>query len=257
MTTEGERIAKVSARAGLCSRRDAERLIAEGRVAVDGERIDTPAVRVRSDQVVTVDGRPLPEPAPPRLFRFHKPCGVVVAARDPQGRPTIYDILPRRLPRLMPVGRLDVASEGLLLLTNDGELKRRLELPATGWVRRYRVRAYGRVDPERLRELGKGIEIDGVRYGPVRVRLDAGEGANRWYTVTLREGKNREIRRIFEHLGLEVNRLVRVAYGPFQLGSLPKRAVEEVPGKVMREQLGGLLPAPPRETRRRRRAEAA
>lgn len=257
MTTEGERIAKVIARAGLCSRRDAERLIAEGRVAVDGERIDTPAVRVRSDQVVTVDGRPLPEPAPPRLFRFHKPRGVVVAARDPQGRPTIYDILPRRLPRLMPVGRLDVASEGLLLLTNDGELKRRLELPATGWVRRYRVRAYGRVDPERLRELEKGIEIDGVRYGPVRVRLDAGEGANRWYTVTLREGKNREIRRIFEHLGLEVNRLVRVAYGPFQLGSLPKRAVEEVPGKVMREQLGGLLPAPPRETRRRRRAEAA
>jgi len=257
MRTEGERIAKVIARAGLCSRREAERLVAEGRVAVDGARIDTPAVRVLPGQLVTVDGKPLPEPEPPRLFRFHKPRGVVVAARDPQGRPTIYDILPRRLPRLMPVGRLDVASEGLLLLTNDGELKRRLELPATGWIRRYRVRAHGRVDPERLGELERGIEIGGVRYGPVRVRLDAGEGSNRWYTVTLREGKNREIRRIFEHLGLQVNRLVRVAYGPFQLGSLPRRAVEEVPGKIMREQLGRLLPAPPAETRRRRRAKAA
>ncbi len=255
MTAGGERIAKRIAHAGLCSRREAERLIAEGRVLVDGVRIASPAIRVAPHQRIEVDGRPLPRPEPPRLFRFHKPRGVVVAARDPDGRPTIYDLLPKRLPRLMPVGRLDIASEGLLLLTNDGELKRRLELPATGWIRRYRVRAFGRVDPARLEALAAGLEIDGIRYGPIQVRCDTGEGgkANRWYTVTLREGRNREIRRVFEHLGLRVNRLVRVAYGPFQLGSLPKRALEEVPGKVMREQLGRLLPAPPAETRRRRR----
>ncbi len=258
VTAIGERIAKRIARAGLCSRREAERLVAEGRVAVDGVRVDTPALRVGPHQRIEVDGVPLPPVEPPRLFRFHKPRGVVVSTRDPGGRPTIYDLLPRRLPRLMPVGRLDIASEGLLLLTNDGELKRRLELPATGWIRRYRVRAFGRVDPERLAELARGVEIDGVRYGPIRVRLDTegGTRANRWYTVTLREGRNREVRRVFEHLGLRVNRLVRVAYGPFQLGGLPKRALAEVPGKVMREQLGHLLPAPPAETRRHRRGGA-
>ncbi len=250
---EGVRIAKLIARAGLCSRRDAEKLVAEGRVRVDGERVTTAGLRVRPGQRVEVDGKPLPEPEPPRLFRFHKPRGVLVAARDPQGRRTIYDLLPAGLPRLMPVGRLDFNSEGLLLLTNDGELKRRLELPATGWVRRYRVRAHGRADPEALARLRQGVVIDGVRYGPIEVAIERGEGANRWYTVALREGRNREVRRVFEHLGLEVNRLIRVAYGPFQLGRLPRGAVEEVPAKVMREQLGGLLPAPPVSPHRRRR----
>lgn len=253
----GERIAKRIARAGLCSRREAEELVRQGRVTVDGRTLDSPAVRVRADADIRVDGERLPTPEPPRLFRFHKPRGVLVSARDPEGRPTVWDLLPSGLPRLLPVGRLDLASEGLLLLTNDGELKRRLELPSTGWKRRYRVRAYGRIDPAALAALAQGIEIDGVRYGPVEVRLDRQEAANAWYTVVLREGKNREIRRIFEHLGLEVNRLIRIAYGPFQLGGLAKRRIEEVPAKVMREQLGRLLPAEPlttREAQQRRRA---
>jgi 23S rRNA pseudouridine2605 synthase len=237
----GERIAKLIARAGLCSRRDAELLVAQRRVAVDGKVLDTPAIRVGPNQRVTVDGKPLPAPEPPRLFRYHKPKGLVTTARDPEGRPTIYDQLPAELPRLMPVGRLDIASEGLLLLTNDGELKRRLELPATGWLRRYRARAFGTVDDRHLRALAQGVTIDGIAYGPIEVRLERTQGDNAWLTVALREGKNREVRRALEHAGLQVNRLIRTAYGPFQLGHLPKRSVEEVSPKVLREQLGSWL----------------
>jgi 23S rRNA pseudouridine2605 synthase len=239
----GERVAKVIARAGLCSRREAERLIAEGRVAVDGVVLDSPAVTVGPANRVTVNGEALPAAGPPRLFRYHKPAGLVTTARDPQGRPTVFDRLPAGLPRLMPVGRLDLTSEGLLLLTNDGGLKRRLELPATGWVRRYRVRAFGRVRPERLAELAKGLRIEDTRYGPIAAHLDSQQGANAWLTMSLAEGKNREIRRVCEHLGLAVNRLIRIAYGPFQLGKLEPGAVAEVPPKVLAEQLGEAPPA--------------
>jgi 23S rRNA pseudouridine2605 synthase len=235
---EGERVAKVIARAGLCSRREAERLIAEGRVAVDGVTLASPAVTVGPDNRITVNGAALPSPEPPRLFRYHKPAGLVTTARDPQGRPTVFERLPAGLPRLMPVGRLDLTSEGLLLLTNDGALKRRLELPATGWTRRYRVRAFGRVLPERLATLAKGVRISGIAYGPIAARLDSQQGANAWLTMSLAEGKNREIRRVCEHLGLKVNRLIRVAYGPFQLGKLEPGAVAEIAPKVLAEQLG-------------------
>jgi 23S rRNA pseudouridine2605 synthase len=234
----GERVAKRLARAGVCSRREAEELIAAGRVAVDGRVLDSPGVTVGEGSVVTVDDRPIPEPEPPRVWRFHKPKGVLTASRDPHGRKTIYDHLPGDLPRVMPIGRLDLASEGLLLLTNDGELKRRLELPQTGWLRRYRVRVHGRVDEAALASLARGVEIDGVRYGPILARLDRQQGANAWITVSLREGKNREIRRVVEHLGWQVGRLIRVAYGPFQLGSLERGAVEEVPARILRDQLG-------------------
>lgn len=253
-SAEGERVAKVIARAGVCSRRDAETLIAARRVAVDGLVLDSPGVRVRTGQRVTVDGKPLPQAEPSRLFRYHKPKGVVTAARDPEGRATIYDTLPDGLPRLMPVGRLDIASEGLLLLTNDGALKRRLELPATGWIRRYRARAFGEVDDRRLKALAQGAVVDGVSYGPIEARLDRIQGDNVWLTISLREGKNREVRRVLEHVGLRVNRLIRMAYGPFQLGSLPKRSVEEVSPKVLREQIGGqveLAPRPRHPERRR------
>ncbi|MCS6877228.1 MAG: rRNA pseudouridine synthase [Geminicoccaceae bacterium] len=253
---EGERLAKRIARAGLCSRREAERWIREGRVAVDGRVVTSPALDVTPEQRVTVDGRPLPEPEPTRLFRWHKPKGVVTTARDPQGRPTYLERLPPGLPRLMPIGRLDINSEGLLLLTNDGELKRQLELPATGWTRRYRVRAFGKVEPGALARLAQGIRVGKVDYGPIEATLDRVQGANVWLTVSLKEGKNREVRRVLEHLGLKVNRLIRIAYGPFQLGNLPKGAIEEVPRKVLKEQLGAelaarLLGPTPRRARRR------
>ena len=235
---KGERIAKVIARAGLCSRREAERLIAAGRVAIDGDTIASPALTVLPGQRVTVDGEALPAAEPTRLWRFHKPEGVLTTASDPQGRRTVYDLLPPGLPRLMPVGRLDLNSAGLLLFTNDGALKRRLELPATGWRRRYRVRVYGRPEAARLAALAKGVTVAGVDYGPIAARLDSQSGANAWLTMTLVEGKNREIRRVCEHLGLTVNRLIRVAYGPFQLGKLAEGALDEVPAKVLREQLG-------------------
>ena len=251
---EGERIAKRIARAGVCSRRQAEKLVTEGRVTVDGETISSPALDVTANQVVTIDGEPLPGFEPIRLFRLYKPLGVVSTTSDPQGRRTVVDLIPPGLPRLMTVGRLDLNSEGLLLLTNDGELKRRLELPATGWLRRYRVRAYGQVESDVLERLEKGIEIEGVRYGSIKARLDRRQGANAWYSVGLREGKNREIRRVLEHLGLTVSRLIRIAYGPFQLGSLEPSAIEELSGKVVREQMGrklldGLM-EPKREQRR-------
>ena len=235
---DAERIAKVIARAGICSRREAERLIAAGRVAVDGRVLESPAVNVGPEAKVTVDGRPLPEPEQPRLWRYHKPPGLITTARDPQGRPTVFDRLPPDLPRVMPVGRLDLASEGLLLLTNDGGLKRRLELPATGWTRRYRVRVYGRVDEDRLAALAKGVNVEGVSYGPIVARLESRRGANAWLTMSLAEGKNREVRRVCNHLGLEISRLIRVAYGPFQLGKLQRGAVEELPRRVLAEQLG-------------------
>jgi 23S rRNA pseudouridine2605 synthase len=234
----GERIAKVLARAGLCSRRDAERWIADGRVAVNGKRLDSPAVTVADSDRITVDGKPIPAKQATRLWRYHKPRGRVTTARDPQGRPTVFDDLPADMPRVVTVGRLDLNSEGLLLLTNDGELKRRLELPATAWTRRYRVRVHGEIGPAALAPLAKGITIDGLRYGPVRAALDRQQGGNAWLTMSLTEGKNREIRRICEHLGWQVSRLIRLAYGPFQLGHLAPGAVEEVPAKALREQLG-------------------
>lgn len=239
---KGERIAKVIARSGLCSRREAEVLVEQGRVELDGETVVRPGTTVQPSQKVTVDGERLPATEAARLFRFHKPDGVLTAARDPEGRKVFGEILPEGLPRLMPVGRLDMTSEGLLLLTNDGGLKRHLELPATGWLRRYRVRVFGQVDTAALKALEKGLTLDGERFGPIRASLDRVQGRNAWLTVALREGKNREVRRVCAHLGLTVNRLIRVSYGPFQLGALKVGAVEEVPQKALKEQLGRFLP---------------
>ncbi len=239
---EGERIAKLIARAGVCSRREAEALIAAGRVQIDSETLQSAAVNVRPGQTIKIDGEVLRETEPTRLFRLNKPRGIVTSAHDPEGRKTIYDLLPAELPRLMPVGRLDLTTEGLLLLTNDGGLKRFLELPSTGWLRRYRVRAYGRVEQAALDELKDGVAIDGVNYGGVEARVDRVQGHNVWLSMGLREGKNREIRNILESLDLQVNRLIRIAYGPFQLGALKDREVEEVTGKVLKEQLGTKYP---------------
>jgi 23S rRNA pseudouridine2605 synthase len=236
--SKGERIAKRLARAGLCSRRAAERWIADGRVALDGKVLTTPAVVVTGESVITVDGNPLPQAESPRLFRYHKPSGLLTTNRDPQGRPTIFERLPQGLPRLVAVGRLDIASEGLLLLTNDGELARHLELPSTGWRRRYRVRAFGAVDEKSLQSLARGVTVDGVEYGSIEASLDKIQGANVWLTVVLREGKNREVRKALEHLGLAVNRLIRTAYGPFELGELERGGVAEVPRRHLRDQLG-------------------
>jgi 23S rRNA pseudouridine2605 synthase len=238
---EGERIAKVMARAGACSRRDAEAWIAEGRVSVNGTVLASPAFNVREGDKIEVDGAPLAEREPTRLFLFHKPPGLVTSAKDPEGRETVFGHLEQNhpeLPRLVSVGRLDINTEGLLLLTNDGGLARTLELPATGWTRRYRVRAHGEIDQAQLDELKKGVTVDEVDYAPIEARLDRVQGANVWITMALREGKNREIKRVLEHLGLEVNRLIRVSFGPFQLGELAEGAVEEVKLKTLREQLG-------------------
>jgi 23S rRNA pseudouridine2605 synthase len=223
-----QRIAKLLARAGIASRREIERMIAERRIAIDGVPLDTPATLVTSLHGVTVDGNPVEAPSPARLFVFHKPSGVLVTERDPKGRPTIYDRLPADLPRVVPVGRLDLATEGLLLLTTDGELKRQLELPATGVERAYRARAYGTVTQEQLEDLIEGVTIDGVRYGPIDANLERRTGANVWIELILTEGKNREVRRVLEYLGLQVSRLIRVRYGPFVLGDLPVGAVGEV-----------------------------
>ena len=239
---KGERIAKIIARAGLCSRREAEAWIAQGRVALDGKVLDSPAVTVGPEARITVDGRPLPAPEAARLWRYHKPRGQLTTTKDPAGRPTVYDALPEGLRRLMSIGRLDINSEGLLLFTNDGAVKRRLELPATGWVRRYRVRVQGAVDEGALARLAQGSTVDGIAYGPIDARLEsAGRSAraNSWLTMALKEGKNREIRRVCEHMGLRVNRLIRLSYGPFQLGNLAPGELREVPVKVVREQLGG------------------
>jgi 23S rRNA pseudouridine2605 synthase len=238
---DGQRIAKVIARAGVCSRRDAERLIAEGRVTVNGARIATPATKIKPEDQIEVDGKTLPQHQQTRLWRYHKPPGLIVSHRDPKGRPTVFDALPKALPRVLSVGRLDFNSEGLLLLTNDGELERKLEMPATGWTRRYRVRVHGNVDERALAELKKGIEIDGVRYGPIDASLEKRQGGNAWLAFSLKEGKNREIKRVCEHLSLQVNRLIRISYGPFQLGDLQRGEVEEISPRVLREQLGPVI----------------
>jgi 23S rRNA pseudouridine2605 synthase len=239
----GERIAKVMARAGLCSRREAEAWIAAGRVAVNDKVITSPALNVSPSDRVVVDGQPLPQAERTRLFLCHKPRGLVTTHADPQGRPTIFQSLPKNLPRLLSVGRLDLNTEGLLLLTNDGGLARVLELPATGWLRRYRVRAHGRVTQNQLDGLRRGITIEGIRYGPIEATLDRVQGANVWLTFAIREGKNREIRNVLRHLGLQVNRLIRVSFGPFQLGDLASGAVEEVRTRHLREQLGPRIAA--------------
>jgi 23S rRNA pseudouridine2605 synthase len=236
-SADGERIAKFLARAGVCSRRDAERLIADGRVKLNGKVLDTPAIKITEADLVTVDGRPIGAAEPTRLWRYHKPSGLVTTNRDPAGRPTVFEHLPPDLPRVVSVGRLDLTSEGLLLLTNDGVLARQLELPANGLVRRYRARAYGRIEQEELDRLKDGVVIEGVRYGPIEATLERG-GANSWIALSLSEGKNREVRRVLEALGLKVNRLIRISYGPFQLGTLAPGAVEEVPRRVLKAQFG-------------------
>ncbi|MFB6414985.1 MULTISPECIES: pseudouridine synthase [Bradyrhizobium] len=234
----GERIAKALARAGLASRRDAEEMVTQGRVSVNGRVINSPALDITKNDVVLVDGKPLPERERTRLFLYHKPRGLMTTHDDPEGRPTVFDNLPEGLPRLISVGRLDFNTEGLLLLTNDGGLARTLELPDTGWLRRYRVRAHGDVTQAQLDELKNGIEVEGVKYGPIEATLERDQGANVWLVFAIREGKNREVRNVCAHLGLEVNRLIRVSYGPFQLGEVPEGQVEEIKSRVLRDQLG-------------------
>jgi 23S rRNA pseudouridine2605 synthase len=225
---EGDRIAKLLARAGIASRRDIERMIAEQRIAIDGATVTTPAVLLTSLRGVTVDGNPVSEPSATRLFMFHKPSGYLTAARDPMGRPTIYDRLPADLPRVMPVGRLDMTTEGLLLLTTDGGLKRQMELPSTGIERTYRARAFGEVSQAQLEELIHGVEIEGMRYGRIDANLERRTGRNQWIEMTITEGKNREVRKVLEYLGLVVNRLIRTRYGPFTLGDAEAGAIQEV-----------------------------
>lgn len=238
MPTAGERIAKYLARAGVASRREAERLIEQGIVTVDGKVLTTPAFKVTPGMDIRVDGTRVRSKEPPRLWRYHKPSGLVTTHKDPQGRPTVFDAVADRLPRVISVGRLDLTTEGLLLLTNDGALARQLELPANAWVRRYRIRAYGKIDQKALDSLSAGVAIDGVDYKPIKATLDQTKGGNVWITASITEGKNREIRKVMDFLGLRVNRLIRTAFGPFQLGGLPEGAVEEIPSKQIREQLG-------------------
>lgn len=241
----GERVAKALARAGVASRREVERLIEAGRVRVNGQVLTTPAVKVAPDDILTVDGAVVGEAEPTRMWRYHKPVGLVTTHKDPQGRPTVFEALPKELPRVISVGRLDLNSEGLLLLTNDGALARALELPSSGWSRTYRVRAYGETSQSRLDRLLTGLTLDGVKYGPIVAKLDkVKEGkrhTNVWITVTLSEGKNREVRKVLDSIGLQVNRLIRLAYGPFQLGTLPVGAAEEIGPRVVREQLSAYI----------------
>ncbi|KXV74896.1 pseudouridine synthase [Acetobacter malorum] len=235
--TRGERIAKWLGRTGVASRRDAERMVEEGRVKLNNQPVTHPATFVTSDDIVQVDGKIVDQPQRTRLWRYHKPDGLVTTHKDPEGRPTVFASLPEGMPRVISVGRLDLNSEGLLLLTNDGELARRLELPNNGWLRRYRVRVFGVVDEARLASLAKGSVFEGVRYGPIEAGLDSRKGDNAWLTVSLREGKNREIRKVMMGLNLHVSRLIRTSYGPFQLGTLQRGELEEVSGKTLREQM--------------------
>lgn len=242
-SSEGERIAKKMARAGLCSRRDAEKWIEAGRVKVNGQVLTSPACVVSDKDDIVVDGKPLKGKQPPRLFLFHKPVGLVTTHKDEKGRATIFDSLPSALPRVISVGRLDLNTEGLLLLTNDGELSRYLELPSTGWRRNYRVRVHGRVDPKKLADLKTGITIEGIHYKSIDAKIDDSakekSGTNTWLSVTLKEGKNREIRKVMDALGLKVNRLIRVSYGPFQLGKIKPQEVQEVKTDILKEQIKG------------------
>jgi 23S rRNA pseudouridine2605 synthase len=233
-----ERLAKRMASAGLCSRREAERWIEEGKVKVNGKTVKTPAFNVTEKDAVVVNGKLVQAKEQTRLWLYHKPAGLVTTHKDPQGRPTVFDMLPKSLPRVISVGRLDLNSEGLLLLTNDGGLSRQLELPSTGWLRRYRVRVYGNITDIMLDEFKKGVVADGVHYGPIDAVVDSTKGGNSWMTVSLKEGKNREIRKVFEHFDCKVNRLLRLAYGPFQLGGLPKGEIKEVTQKVLKSFIG-------------------
>lgn len=236
-----ERIAKFMARSGACSRRQAEEYILQGRVTVDGETVETPAFNVTGEEKIRLDGEKLPNMESSRLWLYYKPAGLVTSHRDDKGRPTVFDHLPEGLPRVISVGRLDLNSEGLLLLTNNGELSRKLELPSNGWTRRYKVRVHGLVDEKKLQGLAKGSVVDGVAYGAIKAEIESRQGSNTWLAVTLTEGKNREIRKVMKSVGLEVSRLIRLSYGPFQLGSLRKGEVKEVASKVLREQLGSKI----------------
>lgn len=238
----GDRVAKVIARAGICSRREAEKYIEQGRVTVNGETLDTPGVKVTASDDVRVDGERLPSLETARLWLFNKPTGLITTHKDERGRPTVFDVLPKSLPRVISVGRLDLNSEGLLLFTNDGGLARELEHPSRGWTRRYRARVYGDVKEKMFEPLARGATVEGVKYGAINVKLDNKPGVNTWLTVTLKEGKNREIRKVMEHVGLKVSRLIRTAYGPFQIGNLKIGVTKEVPKKVLKEQLGAALP---------------
>jgi 23S rRNA pseudouridine2605 synthase len=253
----GERIAKVLARRGVCSRREAERLIAAGLVSVDGVTLKSPAFNVSETADIRVEGRRIPAPAATRLWRYHKPAGLLTTNHDPQGRPTVFERLPKDMPRVMSIGRLDLNSEGLLLLTNDGALARTLELPSTGWRRRYRVRVYGKFGEAEAERMQKGIRDGDDLLKADDVVLEESEGRNRWLTIVLTEGKNREIRRMIEALGGQVNRLIRTAYGPFQLGSLRGGEVEEVSGKVLKDQLGNLQADAAKRARPRRAPKSA
>lgn len=240
---KGERIAKRLARLGVASRREAERMIEAGRIKVNDKIIKSPALNVTESDIIFVDGKVMGEPEETRLWRYHKAAGTITSNKDPEGRPTIFEKLPPELPRVVTVGRLDFNTEGLLLLTNDGELARHLELPQNAWLRHYRVRVYGAVDEKKLKKLESGVTIDGVNYGSIKAELEKEkmEGTNKWLAVTIKEGKNREIRKVMDHLGLKVTRLIRVSFGPFQLSKLPRGGIEEVPRRFLREQLGSFF----------------
>ncbi len=248
---EGERIAKVIARAGVCSRREAEQLIADGHVTLNHKILKTAAINVTEADQIRINGKLLPQAEDSKLWRYHKPDGLVVSHKDPQGRPSVFDKLRQQLPRVMSIGRLDINTEGLLLLTNDGEIERLLELPSSGWIRRYRVRAYGKMDDAGLELLKGGVEIEGVRYGPVEAKVETSQGDNVWMTVSIREGKNREVKKICDYLGLQVNRLIRTNFGPFQLGDLKRGGIEEIPRKFWQEQLGGKFKGADADRRRK------
>lgn len=257
-TPEGDRIAKVLSRAGVASRREAERMIEMGDVSVNGKVITSPALNVTARDKITVRGEPVGAPEPPRLWLYYKPEGLVTSASDEKGRDTVFDHLPEDMPRVMSIGRLDLNSEGLLLLTNDGELKRRLELPSTGWLRKYRVRVNGNPTEPEIEPLRKGITIEGEKFQPMEVKIDRHQGANAWLTIGLREGKNREIRRAMAHIGMTVNRLIRTSYGPFRLNEMKPGEVEEIKARVLREQLGldeSSVPSPDRVQKTAPRAE--
>lgn len=235
---KGERIAKWLARAGVASRREVEKLIIEGKIFLNDQPVTHPATFITDQDKVSVNGNVINTPEGTRLWRYHKPAGLITTHKDPEGRPTVFDSLPADLPRVISIGRLDLNSEGLLLLTNDGTLARKLELPSQHWIRRYRVRVFGTVIPKQLDALREGITVEGITYAPIIAKIDSQKGKNSWLTISLQEGRNREIRRVMQHLNLQVNRLIRIAYGPFQLGSLAKNALNEVSNKILKEQIG-------------------